>query len=356
MGKLARFAGGAYAAVAPHRLFQLVFFVTARCNARCKMCFYLEAIEQANRNLPNELSLDEIRTLAAKLGHLPYLSLSGGEPFLRRDLADVVDALVTLTRPVLVSIPTNAAYPDRVDAAMRGLTERHPLTQFDIQLSLDGVGATHDEVRQVPGLFERLMETHARLDKLRAERGNFGVKIVITYSTFNQHQVAALLDYIEANMPADRVILAKAHGNCAPEAKDGLDLELFSQLLTRAEAINAANAPRRNLLSDVNLRIKKGKEKLRQRFEREADLGRFCGAGRKIAVLGETGTVYPCEVLDRPAGNVRDFGLDLHATLAHGMAPLYADGTIQRCHCDWGCAQNIAVVTSPRFWPNLVTG
>ena len=356
MPTLSGSARGLYAAAAPARLFQLIFFVTARCNARCKMCFYLDQIEQANNNLTNELTLKEIENLAGNLGHVPYLSLSGGEPFLRRDLFELVDAMVSATKPLMVSIPTNGAYPERVEAVISRLAKLHSETQFDIQLSLDGPEHIHDEIRQVPGLYKRLFDTHHRLRALQKELANLGIKVVTTYSTFNQDHVSQLLDQIEQDFPADRVILAKAHGNCSPETKDGLNLNVFRRLLKRVETINSKTADQRTLISNMSLRIKRGKEKIRQRFEQNADLGKFCGAGRKLVVLGETGVVFPCEILDRPLGNIRNYDFDLYNVLNATMPELEKQNTIRECHCDWGCAQNIAVVSSPRFWPSLFIG
>ena len=70
---------------APHAY--LIFFITARCNARCSFCFYWEEIENASKR--RELRLEEIDQITAKLKHLLYLSIGGGEPFLRADLAEV---------------------------------------------------------------------------------------------------------------------------------------------------------------------------------------------------------------------------------------------------------------------------
>src|SRR5581483_7169959 len=88
----------------------LIFFVTARCNARCSMCSYWEEIEQATQE--HELTLDEIRRVARSLPKITYLSLSGGEPYLREDLVEIVQAIVDTADPVFVSIPTNGAFPD----------------------------------------------------------------------------------------------------------------------------------------------------------------------------------------------------------------------------------------------------
>ena len=95
------------------------------------------------------------------------------------------------------------------------------------------------------------------------------------------------------------------------------------------------------------------KEKYRQEFEEKENLGRFCNAGKKIAVLSETGDMYPCEVLDAPMGNVRNYSYDIIRLLKSNYLKLNDNFEISKCNCDWGCAQNSAISTNIRFLPTL---
>src|SRR5690606_35108966 len=75
------------------------FVLTDRCNSRCATCSigarYLDDPSVAD----GELSLAEYERLFASIGPLEWVTLSGGEPFMRKDLADVALALVRHTRP-----------------------------------------------------------------------------------------------------------------------------------------------------------------------------------------------------------------------------------------------------------------
>src|SRR5688500_19366188 len=64
---------------------QLTFFVTSRCNAKCSHCFYGE---QLNQPAERELTLPEIARVARGLPRMLWVAFGGGEPFLRRDLAE----------------------------------------------------------------------------------------------------------------------------------------------------------------------------------------------------------------------------------------------------------------------------
>ena len=353
MNKVKDILAAAQRAYSPSGLFQLFWFVTARCNARCKMCFYLDQIEKAEDNLLNELTLSEIEKILTNLGYVPYISLSGGEPFLREDLGDILGIIGAKVKPLLISIPTNGAYTKRCVEVVKNFTASYPNTQIDIQLSVDGIGEDHDEIRQVPQLFDRVIETNHQLALLRKDLGNFGVKVVITASSFNQTKVEGLLDYVDQNFNFDRVIIAKVHGNCSPESKEGFDLSLFRRLCQKAEQVNSKINDKWTFATKLASGVKMAKEKYRHKFEKEQNLGRFCKAGTKIGVLSETGEMYPCEVLDAPLGNVRDYNYSITQLLKNNYSKLNDDFEIFKCHCDWGCAQNSAIATNIRFLPTL---
>ena len=64
----------------------LTFFVTARCNAVCKHCFYHDSL---NKKF-NELTLEEIDKFTKTMDPLLSLSITGGEPYIRDDIDKIV--------------------------------------------------------------------------------------------------------------------------------------------------------------------------------------------------------------------------------------------------------------------------
>src|SRR3989338_3896529 len=73
----------------------MVFFVTARCNARCEHCFYWREVESADSSL--ELSFSEIKKISGNLPGLAQISLTGGEPFLRKDFSEIIKVFYQLS-------------------------------------------------------------------------------------------------------------------------------------------------------------------------------------------------------------------------------------------------------------------
>ena len=90
----------------------MIFFVTARCNAACKMCFYKENMD--NNLTKEELSVAEYEKISARIEYINVLGISGGEPFLRQDLAEILKVFYRNCRPLVVDLPTNAYLTEQV--------------------------------------------------------------------------------------------------------------------------------------------------------------------------------------------------------------------------------------------------
>ena len=104
--------------------FYTIFYITARCNARCAHCFYFEEIENAHNR--DELSLDEIEQIARNWGDMLILTLAGGEPYLRSDLPEIVRVFKEHTGLEIAAIPSNGILTDRTVATVERLLEENP--------------------------------------------------------------------------------------------------------------------------------------------------------------------------------------------------------------------------------------
>jgi MoaA/NifB/PqqE/SkfB family radical SAM enzyme len=171
----------------------VTFSVTRRCQSRCRTCYIWEA-----GRLP-ELTLDEIGALFRSIGWTYFFNVSGGEPFLREDLPEIVRLACRHLRPAVVHIPTNALLPERIEqqtsAMLEIIAEEAPGTLLTIKPSFDGIGTTHDEIRGVPGNFEKLLDTLARLRALRAVHPDLHVGVGTVVSRFNAGQLDSIIEY-----------------------------------------------------------------------------------------------------------------------------------------------------------------
>src|SRR5438876_12106717 len=94
------------AGAARHRQHQtppfLILFINSICNLTCEHCFYWQ-----NLNRRDDLTFAEMEQLSRDIGRVEILNLSGGEPFLRPEFAEIVSLFVANNGAKQVYVPTN---------------------------------------------------------------------------------------------------------------------------------------------------------------------------------------------------------------------------------------------------------
>lgn len=183
--------------VRPREFNSMFLFVTSRCNSLCRTCFYFDKL-----NSRDDLTFEELARIAQTAPPFRKLWLSGGEPFLRERLAEIVARFAE--RGVRnVNLPTNGLLPEKIFPAMDRMLELCPDVAIDLNFSLDGLGATHDRIRGVPRNFERTTETMrlaaARYRGVTKLRRN--VLTVITRENF--HEIEDLAQYLRDEAEID---------------------------------------------------------------------------------------------------------------------------------------------------------
>ncbi len=147
------------------------FIVTWRCNLRCFMCDVWKKSDH------DDMTVAEIRAVFRQIPRLDSLRITGGEPFLRRDLVDITRVVLEETNPAVIHVTTSGVLTDRVLAYARAVAS----PRLHIKLSIDAVGERHDEIRGVPGVYDKAMQTLRGLVELRDKHGLFvGVNQTIT--------------------------------------------------------------------------------------------------------------------------------------------------------------------------------
>ena len=135
--------------------------VTYRCNARCNMCSRFKAPSRPEE----ELSLETIK----KLPPMYFTNITGGEPFIRTDLKDIVRELYKKSDRIVIS--TNGYFTDRI----LDLAEEFP--EVGIRISIEGLQETNDEIRGLPNGFERGYSTLKKLVEMGHPDVGFGMTV-----------------------------------------------------------------------------------------------------------------------------------------------------------------------------------
>jgi Fe-coproporphyrin III synthase len=177
----------------PPQFNSLFLFVTSRCNSLCRTCFYFDKL-----NSPDDLTVQEIARISETAPPFRKLWISGGEPFLRAELAEIVAMFASRNGVGNVNLPTNGLLPDKIFPIMDRMLELAPKISIDLNFSLDGLAKTHDHIRGVPQNYVRTLatirEASRRYRGVRRLRRN--VLTVITRE--NQDEVLALADTLRA--------------------------------------------------------------------------------------------------------------------------------------------------------------
>lgn len=148
------------------------YLVTWRCNARCVMC------DIWRKEKTYELTPSEVERIFSQLKGLDAVRLSGGEPFLRSDLAEVVDVICDTASPDIFHITTNGICTESITDFVKSVREPK---RVHLKVSVDAMGDKHDDIRGVKGVFEKAYKTLDDLNELRLSYGFYlGVDLTIT--------------------------------------------------------------------------------------------------------------------------------------------------------------------------------
>lgn len=148
--------------------------VTYRCNARCTMCNRYKAPS----NPDEEISLETIK----KLPKMYFTNITGGEPFIREDLEEVVEELYKKSDRIVIS--TNGFFTDRIIK----LATRFP--NIGIRISIEGLEQTNNEIRGLNDGFNKGYSTLKKLVEMNHPDVGFGM----TVQDKNAKDLVALYD------------------------------------------------------------------------------------------------------------------------------------------------------------------
>src|SRR5918912_1792782 len=178
----------------------LTISVSYRCNSRCKTCNVWQR--------PNDdFTIEEYDKTFASIGRAAYwFTFSGGEPTLRKDLPEMVEAAYRHCRPGIINIPTNGIQDKIIPGRIEQIVQACPQAEVIVNLSLDGVGAKYDEIRGVKGNFARAMRTYAGLKELKTRYPNLTLGVHTVISTFNVASFPDLCAFVQRELKPDSYI------------------------------------------------------------------------------------------------------------------------------------------------------
>lgn len=169
----------------------LILFINSACNMKCGHCFYWESL-----NKKDDLNFDEIIALAKEYGELENLNLSGGEPFIRKELGEICRFFIRNNRVKQIYIPTNAYFTDKMKLDITEILKEPALQLLVIEISLDGMADYHNRLRGNDKSFEKAMESYKMLEGLQKKDRRLRIHSISAATSENLSEICRLTDFL----------------------------------------------------------------------------------------------------------------------------------------------------------------
>ena len=342
----------------------LVFFITSRCNCSCPMCFNRRNVEATEK--PPEVTLTEVKKLARSISPLPQLLLSGGEPFIREDVSEIVHYFYRHSGTRQVSIPTNGALTGTIVPSVTRMLRQCPDLFLNVNFSIDGIGEEHDRSRRLDGCFNRLTETYQRLVELRRRNPRLSLNAITIIKSDNAQRMMEIIKHIRGSFDLNYHSLGLVRGD-VEFAETDFDMDSVEQKLDELYSADGGI----NKIPVFN-RLAPAMSKLIRRTMKDArsspQRNFHCLAGRKIVVVTSEGDLYPCEPLwlepdIRKSSDMttyrmaalKDHNFNIKAALRTDKAKAinhYIDQ--KKCSCQYACAMLNSIMYCPKMYPRYL--
>jgi MoaA/NifB/PqqE/SkfB family radical SAM enzyme len=296
----------------------LTYSVTAACQSRCKTCNIGLKYQRDPNRKEKDLTIKEVEKIFKNLGPIYFFNISGGEPFLRKDLPDVVDLACKYLKPKIIHIPTNAIASEAIRDLTKKCVEiirdydcRVPLT---VKPSIDGVGNVHDEIRGVRGNFSQLKKTINYLKEIENDYSNFHLELGTVISKFNIYHLGEIEDYVHSlGIQSYRNEIAENRTEFFNLDDDIIpDPDTYDRLIRDFSRKIKNNIKSKRALTRITEAFRLTYYDLAVKILREKRQVIPCYAGISNVHINYDGEVWPCCVLgySKPMGSLRDEGYD----------------------------------------------
>ena len=279
--------------------------VTYRCQSRCRTC----NIWKSGETESDELTPEEYRNLFESnmdiLGEVRWIQITGGEPFMRRDLPEIVSTIHASLPDCTFWIPTNGMDPRAIEGATTEMLGILGGQGIGVSVSIDGTERTHDIQRGEDGSFKKAAETLRRLSAIRKEHPGLGLTVGMTLTPDN-HREASDVHNLASEFGADFSMRPVSFSEIYYrniENRSPMD-NISDQLLPSLRDIARDTVRYKGIVrSAPTLRYMQGViDYIRDPSRRSLP----CAAGEDSFFLDPHGDIYPCIFVNEKMGNVRE--------------------------------------------------
>ena len=304
------------------RLGTVILFVTSRCNAFCKTCFYHEELNQ-----PGDLTFEQIEKISRTMPPITDLWLSGGEPTLRRDVSQVIETFAKNNGIDRLIIPTNGLIKSRVYEIVDNALSTQPKLDLYLNIALDGYGETHDRIRGVPGNWGKALDCIQSLYPLKEKFGDrFRLNVNTVVCADNFSEIEKLGEFMWQNFQLDGQYFNIIRGETlvGDEIKQ-VPAEVLPEMYAYVSKLTKRYGDRMFAADDASKRFVKNVAYVgaitthyrnqHANFQTSTAWPFPCTAGETTAVIDYNGDVRACELREKFA-TLSDYDYDFGALWA----------------------------------------
>lgn len=282
--------------------YKLTFALTYRCNGRCKTCNIWQ------KPPADELRAEEIKEFFSKNNQFAWIDLTGGEIFLREDLMEIVQTIVSECRHLcLLHFPTNGLLTQKIVSSAKAIVKKSPV-KLIITVSVDGDEELNDTIRGVKGGWKRQMETFRSLRDIQGVKTVLGMTLSpYNYDKFEMTFQAARKECPWLNYKDFHVNIAHISGHyydnedlkVSEMPTDVVCNEIKRYMKFRGTSVTPVAFLEKEYLKRVESYLRSGKTPIR------------CHALRSSCFINPVGDVFPCGMYDKVVGSLKDHDYDL---------------------------------------------
>lgn len=331
---------------------QITHFVTEKCNAQCPHCFV-----NTNQN-KLELSLEQIEKISSTSGKsLRNVALTGGEPFLRNDIFEIANIWYKNSTAKTVTLCTNGSMPDKIEKFAQNANKYDiPVSFF---FSYDFIEEKHSEFRKIKDLHINVLESCKIVQQYYPK---FNATFNITINKDNYSTAYETYKYMRDKLNIQNINCTLVRGEntklLSNEEKQSI-AEVYE--LIHKEHDKDFNDKKIRGYSDTSLTniLLNAKNKIIWKYVlqtfKESKYFSPCCAGALFGVIYSNGNVFPCELLNNGAGNLKDFDYDFLALWQSENAKIIRNNIVKsKCYCTFECTWLLNIFSSPRYFLEII--
>jgi len=311
--------------------YKVTFVATYHCNFRCEMCNIWQ------KKSVDEMTPSEVAHFFERWSQFRWVHLTGGELFMRRDLDDLVAAIQGSCRSMfLLNFPTTGWFGDKTIALVERTLARG-VGRLMVTISLDGPRELHDQLRGLPGSWDRAIETFRRLRGIA--RSNFQTVIGMTLIPKNASAVDDTLAAVRQVIPDFR--RDELHLNVGHSSGHYFDNHGYAIDARHAEILKSI-ATHRELTGGRLHPVKFLEDRYQALVANYYDTGKSplpCTALSSSCFIDAYWNLFACSIWSEQVGNLRANGFDLSDLWQGSRRRELRDAVVaQRCsHCWTPC-------------------